>query len=75
MTKWIAAERSGPMLWVLEDLFALGTQRLDALKSGVEIFHMKVEVYRSPMALELALVIGLGEGLDQQPSRAGIARR
>ena len=63
MTKWITAERSGPVLWVLEDLLALGTKRLNSLKGGVEIFYMKVEVHRSPMALELASVIGLGRRL------------
>ena len=35
MPKWIAAKRSGSMLWVLEYLFALGTKRLDALKGSV----------------------------------------
>ena len=60
MTKWIAAERSGPMPWVVEDLLALGTKRLHSLKVGVEIIYMKVEVHRSPMVLELSPVIGLG---------------
>ncbi len=60
MTKWIAAERSGPMLWVLEDLLALGTKSLNSLKGGVEIFYMEVEVHRSPMAPKFAPVIGLG---------------
>ena len=59
MTKWVAAERRGPMLRVLEDLLALGTKRLDSLKRCLEIIDVKVEVHRSPMALELALVSGL----------------
>ena len=57
MTKRITAERSGPMLWVLEDLLALGTKSLNSLKGGVEIFHMEVEVHRSPMALKFEPVI------------------
>jgi hypothetical protein len=60
MTKWITAECSGPLLWILEDLLAPGTKRLNSLKGGVEIFYMKVEVHRSPMALEPAPIIGLG---------------
>jgi len=48
------------MLWVLEDLLALGTKSLNSLKGGVEIFHMEVEVHGSPMALKFAPVIGLG---------------
>ena len=59
MTKWIAAERSGPVLWVLEDLLALGTKRLNSLKGSVEVFDMEVEVHGSPMTLELAPVIGI----------------
>jgi hypothetical protein len=58
MTKWITAECSGPMFWVLEDLLAFGTKRLNSLKGGVKIVYMKVEVHRSPMALKLAPVIG-----------------
>jgi hypothetical protein len=55
MTKWIAAKRSRPMLWVLEKLLALGTKRFNALKGSVQVFNMEVEVDGSPMALELAL--------------------
>jgi hypothetical protein len=60
MTKWIAAKRGGPMLRVLENLLALGTKRLNALKGSVQVFNMEVEVHGSPMALELAPIIGLG---------------
>ena len=60
MTKWIAAKRSGPVIWVLEDLLALGTKRLDALKGRVQVFYMEVEVHGSPMALELAPITGAG---------------
>ena len=60
MTKRIAAECSGPMLWVLEDLLAPGTKSLNSLKGGVEILYMEVEVHGSPMALICAPVIGIG---------------
>jgi hypothetical protein len=48
------------MLRVLENLLALGTKRLNALKGSVQVFNMEVEVHGSPMALELAPIIGLG---------------
>ena len=60
MTKWIAAKRSRPMLGVLEKLLALGTKRLNALKGRAQVFNMEVEVHRSPVALELAPINGLG---------------
>jgi hypothetical protein len=60
MPKWIAATRSGSMLRVLEYLLALGTKRLNALKGGAQVFYMEVEVHRSPMALELASILGIG---------------
>ena len=48
------------MLWVLEYLLASGTKRLDTLKGSVEVFHVEVEVQRSPMTLELTAIIGDG---------------
>lgn len=60
MTKWIAAKRSGPVLRVLENLLAPGSKRLDALKGSAQVFNMEVEVHGSPMALELAPIVGLG---------------
>ena len=60
MPKWIAAKRSGSMLRVLEYLLALGTKRLDALKGSVQVFYVEVEVHGSPMALELAPILGIG---------------
>jgi len=57
--KWVAAERSGPMLRVVEDLLALGAKRLNSLEGRVEILYMKVEMHRRPMTLELAPVIRL----------------
>jgi len=63
VTKWIAAKRSGSMLRVLEDLLALGPERLDAPKSRVQVFYMEIEMYRSPMALELAPIVGTGRRL------------
>ncbi len=60
MTKGIAAERGGPTLRVLEHLLALGTKRLNALKGSASVFHVEVEVHRSPMAIEPAPITGIG---------------
>jgi hypothetical protein len=60
MTKRITAERSGSMLWILEDLFALSTKLLNSLKGRVQVFYMEVEVHWSPMALEPAPVVCFG---------------
>jgi hypothetical protein len=60
MTKWIAAKRGRPMLRVLENLLALGTKRLNALKGCAQVLDMEVEVHGSPMALELAPIDGFG---------------
>jgi hypothetical protein len=46
------------MLWVLEDLFALGAMRLNSLKRSTQVSDMEVEVDWGPMALELAPVGG-----------------
>ena len=64
MTKWIAAKRGGPMLRVLENLLALGTKRLNALKGSVQVFNMEVEVHGSPMRSNSRRSLVLGEGLD-----------
>jgi len=51
IAKWIAAEGSGPVLWVLEDLLARATVCLDPLKGKLQVLDMKVEVNGSPVAL------------------------
>lgn len=60
MTKWIAAECDGAMLWVLEDLLALGAKRLDTLQGSVQVIDMEVEVHRRPVALVPASIVGAG---------------
>ena len=52
------------MLRVLENLLALGTKRLNALKGSVQVFNMEVEVHGVQWRSNLRRSLVLGEGLD-----------
>jgi hypothetical protein len=56
MAEWIATEGSGAVLGVLEDLLALGPERLDPPKGGLQIFYVEVEMHRTPMTLVPAAI-------------------
>lgn len=60
MAEWIGAERRGSMLRVFEHLLAPGAKGLRPLKGGVYVFHMEIEVHRSPVTLERASIMGIG---------------
>ena len=59
MAKWIAAEGSRAVLWILKDLLTLGAKGLNSLKRGVQVVNVEVQVHRRPMTIELAPVIGI----------------
>jgi hypothetical protein len=56
MAEWIATEGSGAVLGVLEDLLALGPERLDPPKGSLQIFYVEVEMHRTPMTLVPAAI-------------------
>jgi hypothetical protein len=56
MAEWIATEGSGAVLGVLEDLLALGPERLDPPKGSLQILYVEVEMHRTPMTLVPAAI-------------------
>jgi len=56
------------MLRIFEDLLALSTKLLNALKGSVQVLYVEVEVHWSPMPLELAPVTGFG----RRPRASGL---
>ena len=60
MAERIAAEGSRAVLGILEDLLALGPERLDAPKRRLQVVHVEVEVHRTPVALVPAPIGRIG---------------
>ncbi len=49
MTEWIAAERNGAVLRVLEDLLPYCTSVEGFRESRFEVINMNIQVHRRPM--------------------------